>query len=226
MAKRKVETKRGVTPVGVASFPELFHAKRVNADDPKEDPKFRLTLVFKPQEMDDANKARFDELIANVNHVCREELTKLACFTDEQRAAFEAALAATPDKPLKAHYAAFKALTWKTADGPKAIRSPFLLGKDDQYMPDDSIFIRLSTQATRPPAVVGLDAKTPCEEVEIYAGALLRVSYTAYPYDNLGNRGVTLYLGNVQKVGAGTRLGGGPPPEEEFDAVEAEDVAF
>jgi hypothetical protein len=104
-----------------------------------------------------------------------------------------------------------------------------LLGKNDDYVDDDAIFVRLSSKADRPPEVVD-QSKEAISESEIYGGAQVRASYITYPYNNLGNRGVTLYLGNVQKCGQGVRLGGGPSAVDEFDEVAVEeletDVAF
>jgi hypothetical protein len=226
--KPKVETRRGITPVGMASFPNLFVAKKIKENDPKEEPKFRLTHVYKPAEFSAPNKAAFEQMVSDVNEVCRLELHKT--FDDEMVAAFDAALEEHKDKPLKAHYAAFKCLTWfdKQEQITRSCRSPFLLGKNDDYVDDDAIFIRLSSKADRPPEVVN-QSKEPLAEADIYGGANVRASYVAYPYNNLGNRGVTLYMGNVQKCGKGIRLGGGPSAADEFDEVEpepAEDVAF
>lgn len=225
--KPKVQSLRGITPVGMASFPNLFTAKKIRPEDDKEEPKFRLTHVYKVAEFTDANRSAFYKMIENVNEVCRLELHKT--FDDEMVAAFEAALEEHKDKPLKAHFAAFKCLTWfdKKEQINRSCRSPFLLGKNDDYIDDDAIFVRLSSKADRPPEVVN-QSKEPIEESEIYGGALVRASYIAYPYNNLGNRGVTLYLGNVQKCGKGVRLGGGPSAADEFDEVEtaADEVAF
>ena len=44
-----------------------------------------------------------------------------------------------------------------------------------------------------------------------------------WPYDTDGNKGVTLFLNNVQKVRDGDRLAGRPDAEDDFDAVEGED---
>jgi len=220
--KPRAETRRGITPVGMASFPNLFTAKKVKESD--DEPKFRLTHVYKVEEFRQADLRAFHKMIENVNEVCRLEL--LQTFEHDMTALFETALEDSKDKPLKAHYAAFKCLTWedKTEQIVRSCRSPFLLGKNDDYVDDDAIFIRMSSKANRPPEVVD-QSKEPIEESEIYGGALVRASYVAFPFNRLGNRGVTLYMGNVQKCGKGVRLGGGPLAQDEFDDVPAEDVA-
>jgi len=240
--KPKVETRRGLSPVGMASFPNLFVAKKINANDAGEEPKFRLTHVYKVAEFSDTNRKAFNEMVGNVNEVCRLELLKTFTnfstpdgtqeFTAEGMvAAFEAKLEEFADKPLKAHYAAFAELKWwdKKDQILRSCRSPFLLGKNDEYVDDDAVYVRMSSKADRPPQVVN-QSKDPCDEKDIYGGAEVRASYIAYPYNNLGNRGVTLYMGNVQLCSAGVRLGGGPSAADEFDEVPVEspaaDVAF
>ena len=140
--KPKVETRRGLTPVGMASFPNLFTPKKINQNDPKEEPKFRLTHVYKVAEFNESNRTAFNTLVENVNEVCRLEILKT--FEDDMIAAFEAALAEHADKSLRAHYAAFKCLTWfdKKEQLTRSCRSPFLLGKNDDYVDDAAIFIR------------------------------------------------------------------------------------
>ena len=220
--KPKVETRRGLTPTGMASFPNLFTAKKINESDDSEEPKFRLTHVYMVADFKDPDLTAFNMMVDNVNTVCRLELHKT--FDEDMVSAFEAALVEHVDTPLKAHYAAFKCLTWldKANQVMRSCRSPFLLGKNDDYVDDKSIFIRLSSKADRQPEVVN-QSKEPITESEIYGGVLVRASYVAYPYNNLGNQGVTLYMGNVQKCGKGTRLGGGPSAKDEFDDVAAED---
>jgi hypothetical protein len=81
--KPKIETRRGLSPVGMASFPNLFTPKKINENDPKEEPKFRLTHVYKVANFSDANRNAFNQMVENVNTVCRLELLKtFADFTD------------------------------------------------------------------------------------------------------------------------------------------------
>lgn len=55
---------------------------------------------------------------------------------------------------------------------------------------------------------------------QMYPGAMVRVSGTAFAYDVNGNRGVALGLNAVQKVGEGERLDGKPDAAEVFETVE------
>lgn len=103
------------------------------------------------------------------------------------------------------------------------IRSPFRSGKASKYHEDNEVWIRFST-FDRPDVIDGLKEAITEESGQMYAGAIARVSWTCSAYDQMGNRGVTFYLGNVQKTGKGERLTGGPSAKDEFDAVEAADV--
>lgn len=56
---------------------------------------------------------------------------------------------------------------------------------------------------------------------DIYPGCYVRISVTPGAYNKDGNKGIKLWLGNVQKLGDGERLGGGfAAPEDDFTAVE------
>lgn len=52
---------------------------------------------------------------------------------------------------------------------------------------------------------------------ELYAGAQVRASITAFAYDNEG-KGVSFGLNNIQKLGNGPRLDGRKAADEEFEA--------
>jgi hypothetical protein len=72
------------------------------------------------------------------------------------------------------------------------------------------------------PGVVNRKAK-PIDAKEIYSGCQVRVTYGVWPYDTDGNKGVTLFLNNVQKVADGERLAGRPEASDDFEALEGED---
>lgn len=61
----------------------------------------------------------------------------------------------------------------------------------------------INTRNTRDmPQVVDINKNPIQEERDIYAGCLVRVSVTAFPFDRNGNKGVALGLHNVQKLAA------------------------
>lgn len=96
-----------------------------------------------------------------------------------------------------------------------------------QY-PDGALRIhaRLKAKYGSPQAVFrypGTDGKpklmTPAEmESELYAGAQVRATVSAYGYDVKGNRGVTWGLGNIQKMADGPRLDSRKQAVDEFEA--------
>jgi len=60
-----------------------------------------------------------------------------------------------------------------------------------------------------PPKVVDLELNPILDKSEIYGGCELRAAVSAYAWEFAGKKGVSLYLGNVQKTGAGEAFGGG-----------------
>jgi hypothetical protein len=85
--------------------------------------------------------------------------------------------------------------------------------------------VMISFSSKEQPGVVDRKAKPLMKESEFYAGCTARVSYGVWGYDTDGNRGVTLFLNNVQKVADGERLAGRPEAEDDFDSVPGEDGA-
>lgn len=128
------------------------------------------------------------------------------------RAACEAALkkkfpAATPEE-----LAEMKRPFRKCATKPKAYGPEFA----------DCLFFKVKSK--NKPGVVGPDAKTQMHAGDVVAGDYVRVSVNPFAYDNKGNKGVSLWMNNVQKLGEGVRLSGGARAEDEFTPVESADV--
>lgn len=71
------------------------------------------------------------------------------------------------------------------------------------------------------PQVVDINRAPIQEERDIYAGCLVRVSVSAFPYDTSGSRGIGLGLHNVQKLADGEHIGGGATSAyDDFDEVD------
>lgn len=71
------------------------------------------------------------------------------------------------------------------------------------------------------PQIVDINRAPIQEEREIYAGCLVRVSVSAFPYVKNGNRGIGLGLHNVQKLADGEHIGGGATSAmDDFDEVD------
>lgn len=107
---------------------------------------------------------------------------------------------------------------------PKNLVSPFHDG--DEEKSEDPLFagmIYLNAKSKTKPGIVGPDVQPLTEEFDFYSGCICRASVYFYGYDTAGNRGVSLLLNNLQKLGDGERLSGGrKPAEADFDALEPE----
>ena len=62
---------------------------------------------------------------------------------------------------------------------------------------------------TDPPKIVDLELNPILDKSEIYGGCEMRAAVSAYAWEFAGKKGVSLYLGNAQKTGAGEAFGGG-----------------
>jgi hypothetical protein len=109
---------------------------------------------------------------------------------------------------------------------PKGLKSPFRDQSDrekDGVMPagheKGAIFITLKTGYK--PQVVDANVQPILDESEIYAGCICRASVRASYFDKAGNKGVSFYLQNLQKVKDGEPIGGGKKAASaEFAPVE------
>jgi hypothetical protein len=80
-------------------------------------------------------------------------------------------------------------------------------------------FINANTK--NKPDVVGPDLNPLLSRADLFNGCFVRTSLTPAPYNVDGNKGIKFYLGNVQKLGEGPRIGGGiTRAEDDFTAVE------
>jgi hypothetical protein len=108
----------------------------------------------------------------------------------------------------------------------KALRSPFRDDAEAKDYPAGSIFINARTEQKPACVFAYADPSNPSKpkkmtddevKVQMYAGARVRASLVAFPYDVDGNKGVGFALNNLQKVGEGTRIDGRKAAEDEFD---------
>jgi hypothetical protein len=83
------------------------------------------------------------------------------------------------------------------------------------------IFINFSSKDQ--PGIVDRKAKPITNASAVYSGMRARATYGVWAYDTNGNRGVTVFLNNVQKVADGERLAGRPEASDDFEAVAGED---
>jgi len=103
------------------------------------------------------------------------------------------------------------------------LRLPFREDWEEKGYPENSVFV--NAKSNNPPGIVSRyadpvtgKAQRITDEDEIYPGAQVRFSVTAYGYDVKGNKGITFALNNVQKMADGERLDGRVRAEDEFEA--------
>lgn len=108
----------------------------------------------------------------------------------------------------------------RDAEG-QIIKSPFRPTEEKpKFYPPGMIFIRFSNKFK--PNVVDA-AKQPILEdtADLYAGCWAHVSYTCYAYEYMGNKGVTVSLGNVQKIRDDEPFAGRKTSaDEDFDVMD------
>jgi hypothetical protein len=81
----------------------------------------------------------------------------------------------------------------------------------------------ITLKNTRKPQVVDANKQEILDEGEVYGGCYGRASYTAYAYDNKGNKGVSLSLVHFQKIKDGESFSGThTTAENDFDVVSDE----
>ncbi len=172
--------------------------------------KASFVKVFQPEAMEEGKKPKYQITISFVP----ENLN------DEDKECFRSMIAAA-EECSKDHFGS----TYREPvdiDGEKVmVRSPFRPGKTNRHYEDDEVWIRFSS-FDKPEVVDGFKQEITEESGAAYSGMLARVSWCCQAYDHMGNRGITFYLNNVQKTGAGERITGGSSASSDFDEVEAE----
>lgn len=82
---------------------------------------------------------------------------------------------------------------------------------------DGHIFV--SANSIDKPGLVDQNLKDIISKEEFYAGCYARAQVFAHPYDTAGNRGVTFFLNNVQKMADGEAFSGKSNPKDIFSAI-------
>ncbi len=104
---------------------------------------------------------------------------------------------------------------------PDGFRSPLRKGNEDRAGKEDyedKIFVNIKSQFK--PGVVNHKVEPILDPTEIYSGCYAKATVTAYSYDMMGNKGVSLSLQNVQKTRDGEPLAGSRnSAESEFEPV-------
>jgi hypothetical protein len=114
------------------------------------------------------------------------------------------------------------------ADIPKSLRSPFRDGSTDREGKPEyegATFMRAWSKS-KPSVVMGPNHEPVLDESDVYSGCIVRVSVTAFAYDNKGNKGVSFYLNNVWKLRDGAPLASRVSAEDDFAGVAVDADAF
>ena len=77
--------------------------------------------------------------------------------------------------------------------------------KDDEHF-QGKVFI--TARSNDKPQVVDMDAEPVMDQDDFYSGCLARADVYIFAYDKAGNKGVSMILNSVQKLGDGERLSG------------------
>jgi len=84
------------------------------------------------------------------------------------------------------------------------LRSPLRTDEDGSKFGAGSMFIKLKSKQR--PGCVDNNCVEILDPSEIVSGNKVRATVTVFPYETAGQRGVTIWLNNVQKTGEGTPI--------------------
>ena len=105
---------------------------------------------------------------------------------------------------------------------PRNLRTPIHDG--DEEKPDKSYFkncLYLNAKSIDPPQIVDKNVKPIEDRSKVYYGCYVNVSLVFYGYNFSGNKGIGVWLGNIQKVKDGPRIGNGRiSAADEFEVIE------
>jgi hypothetical protein len=108
---------------------------------------------------------------------------------------------------------------------PPVLKTPLRDG--DVERPDDEAYAGhyfVNANSKDKPQIVDKSVQSILDQSEVYSGCYARVSLRFYAFNTNGNKGIACGLGNIQKVADGESLGGKSRAEDDFDAVEVDDV--
>ncbi len=200
------ENTRVITAEAILSYPHLFtpQAPPAKKGEQQGEPKYSAAFIF----------------------------TREAQATPQYaalRAAAQAALMAAWPNGLTVGK---KKYTLKQALDKGVIRTPFRTDWEEKGYPEGSVYINARSNGkpqivSTVPDMSKINPKTgrPMprlidDEDEMYPGAIVRASVTAFTYDIAGNRGVSFALNNVQKLRDGERLDTRVAAQSEFESDE------
>lgn len=108
---------------------------------------------------------------------------------------------------------------------PSALRTPLHDGDLDK--PDNPVFQNcyyLNAKCKDAPQVVDQNVEPITEQSEMYSGCYGNISLIFYGYNCGGNKGIAVWLGNIQKTKDGPRLNGRVTAKDEFHPLTYESM--
>lgn len=81
-----------------------------------------------------------------------------------------------------------------------------------------------NAKSKRKPGVVDAQLNLITSDEEFYGGCYARATIVVYPFEKSGNKGVAFGLNNLQKSRDGERFSGRNSAENDFEALETENV--
>ncbi len=118
------------------------------------------------------------------------------------------------------HSAIVEAWGKDKAKWPEGLKSPI---KDGDKMEDLEGYegqYYIKTSSHRKPGVINRKKEVITNEDDFYGGCYAIATVLVKAYATKGNKGVTIYLNNIQKVKDGEPFGGRSNPEADFDEIE------
>ena len=95
------------------------------------------------------------------------------------------------------------------------------LDKDGKQRPEfaGKKYITAKANPDSPPKVVDVELNPILDKSAVYGGCHMRAAVSAYAWSFASRNGVSLYLGNVQKVGDGEAFGTASSVEDDFGSA-------
>ncbi len=104
---------------------------------------------------------------------------------------------------------------------PPNMKSPLHDGDVDS--PDNPIFNNsyyINAKSTEAPQIVDNKCNSITNHTELYSGCFANVSVVFHPYNFSGLKGISAWLGNIQKIKDGEYVGGRITAQQEFKPVQ------
>jgi hypothetical protein len=107
---------------------------------------------------------------------------------------------------------------------PKKLKLPLRDGDEER---DDEAYagkMFINANSSTKPGVVDEDLNPIMDQDEFYSGCFGRASVNFYAYNSNGSVGIACGLNHLQKLADGDRLSGGASAEEDFGAIDDDDL--